>query len=755
MLFFASGACGLVYQQLWLRELSLVVGVTVQAASTVLAAFFGGLALGSALAGRLVERMRRPLLGYGAVELAVGLSALVTPAALDGVTRLYVGVADGVSNSTPVLTLVRFVLSFAVLLVPATLMGATLPLVVQSSTLRSGRIGERVSLLYATNTAGAIVGTVAAGFWLIGSRGLAFSFRGAAAINVAVGMAAVVASRRYETETASRRPAAHSMAESPTGKATTLQRVVLVTFAVSGFVAIALEVVWFRVLVLYLESDTYAFTVMLATVLMGLALGGYAAAAVLRVRQELGSVLLASELAVSLAALTSFALLSSTYGVAGRAGDVLGVGVTDLQLTLVASGLAILPTSLAMGFAFPIGLRIWAGDRHTGQRVGTFYATNVAAGIVGSVAAGFVLVPHVGVRPSVVLLASLVLAGAVALAMALPRRPAPRLIATGGGALFVVATVVAVPDPYAAALRNRFPGHQVLWRGEGAQTTVSIHQQPEGFRAMYLDGLHQANDGAAMVSYHSRIGTLPLALHPDARSALVVGLGGGVTAGALAVDADLAIDIIELSPEVVTGARYLAAVNGDVTNRPNVDIRVDDGRNHLLVTDQRYDIVTADLIQPEHAGAGKLWSKEYWELARDALAPGGIMVQWVPTTRQRDWSMIVRSYLEVFPYVTAWSDGSMLVGSNEPLRLDSVAIERSAADPVVGPALAATGLAGVDALMGSYTAGRDELVAFIGPGPVLTDDRPALEYYRSSGKHAIDPPDLTALRGDGTPLLLG
>src|SRR5829696_6277950 len=255
LLFFATGACGLVYQQLWVRLLSLVFGVTVYAVSTVLASFFAGLALGSFFAGRLVDRARRPLQWYGVAEILVGLAALGTMAALSAVERAYVGMAGGLPDSVPVLTVVRFVLSFTVLLVPATLMGASLPIVVRSALVRSGHLGERVSLLYATNTAGAIAGTLLAGFWLIGKRGLTFSFRLAAVVNIAVGLAAVLGSRRWETDrrqiepsAAPRRTVERTGPTLPEGT----RRIVLAVFTISGFVSLALEVVWFRVLALYL-----------------------------------------------------------------------------------------------------------------------------------------------------------------------------------------------------------------------------------------------------------------------------------------------------------------------------------------------------------------------------------------------------------------------------------------------------------------------------------------------------------------------
>ena len=273
-LFFVSGACGLVYQQLWLREMTLVFGVTVHAVSTVLAAFFGGLALGSVVAGRIGHRTARPLHWYGVAEIAIGVLALLSPLAFDVVERIYVAIADAVPDSRVLLTSVRFVLAIAVLIVPATLMGASLPLVMKSSLTRSDQLGERVSVLYGANTTGAIFGTMIAGFVLIGRYGIISSFRMAALANVVVGAVAIVASRRTASPPQPdlvkfrRRESAETSRDR-------VQRTVLGVFVVSGFVAIALEVVWFRVLVLYLESNTYAFTIMLATVLGGIALGSF------------------------------------------------------------------------------------------------------------------------------------------------------------------------------------------------------------------------------------------------------------------------------------------------------------------------------------------------------------------------------------------------------------------------------------------------------------------------------------------------
>lgn len=732
VLFFATGACGLVYQQLWLRELSLVFGVTVQAVSTVLAAFFGGLALGGYLAGRLARRTSRPIGWYGAIEIATGVLALGTPFMLGAAGDLYVWFAGNVTDSLAVLTVVRFVLTFAVLMIPATFMGASLPLIVSSSLLREAALGSRVGMLYAWNTAGAVLGTVVSGFWLIGLWGLDTTFLVAAVVNIVAGGAAVVAARRWDAEPP---PVPHVESTAPAVShrppvSLGARRAVLAVFVVSGFVTLALEVVWFRQLVLFLESSTYAFTVMLATVLVGISVGSALATPLLRRGFATVRNLAAVELLLGFAALGSFLALSKTFVVLDRFG--LEAGGQSLTLVIGASALSMLPATLLMGFAFPVGIELWIGDdRHaSGERVGVFVACNVAAGIAGSLIAGFVLVPLFGARGSVVLLGLAVVATGIWLfALTVePRTAAVGGLGVAGLAAFV--SIALVPDPYESVMFHRFPGESVVWKSDDAQTTVSIQRAGE-FLVMYVDGQHQANTTPEMVGYHRLLGTLPVAVHPDPQRALVIGLGGGVSPGALSQAPGIEVDVVELSPDVVEGARLLADVNAGVVDRPNVHIRVDDGRNHLLVTDERYDIITADVIPPTHAGAGKLWSVEYWTLARDALAPGGLMVQWAPQSNVRDYSMVVRSFESVFPYVTAWADGSMLIGSNDPIDLDPAVLERKLTDPAWQQVLAPIGVTDWGGLGALFTADGDAIRATIGDGPILTDDQPRIEYYRT------------------------
>jgi len=302
-----------------------------------------------------------------------------------------------------------------------------------------------------------------------------------------------------------------------------------------------------------------------------------------------------------------------------------------------------------------------------------------------------------------------------------------------------------LPDPYVTTTRDRIgPGIVEVFREEGAQTSVSVHES-QFERVLRVGGLHQANDTQGMVKVHRQIGILPVALHPNPREALVIGLGGGASAGAVSQHAGIDVQVVELSEGVRKAAAYFAHINYDILNRPNARMRVDDGRNFLLLSGERFDVITADIIQPIHAGAGSLYSKEYFQLVRQALKPGGIAMQWIGQRERAHYLLIMRTFLEVFPHTTLWLDGSLMVGSLEPLRLNREAFERKLSDPQTREALAAAGLSSFDDLRRWYTGGPDAMRAFVGPGPLLTDDRPLVEYHRSLPADT-ERLDVTALR---------
>ena len=729
-----SGICALVYQVLWLRLLALTFGVTTHAASTVLASFMGGLALGSFVAGRLADRVRHPLRLFGLVELSIGLCALATPTALAGVHRLYIAVFPHLPESLALATAVRFLLSFAVLLVPTALMGATLPIVVKSSVARLDRIGTRVGVLYASNTAGAIAGALLAGFYLVPQVGLTRSFLLAACANALVGVIAVITSRYV-------RAVPLADIDAPVMEASVIPRVsyvVLGVFAISGFASLALEVIWFRVLIVFLGPTTYAFTLMLASVLAGIAAGSAMVAPVMRLRIDWLQALAVLQMGAAVVAVQSFSSLRRAARVPEWLSSLAAWPGSDFLLpAAVATIVAIFPTAVFMGLAFPVGLRLWAGAesaaRHTAARIGVFYSLNVCGGIVGSIVAGFVLLPELGSRASLIAVSALfLLSGLLVQAVLARQRPALTVLVAGGAVFVFAVQALAVPQPLDIARRRVHPGAPTLWQEEGIQTTVTVAGGPgTGNRLLYLNGRHQADDAPAMVFIHRRIGALPAVLHPRPRRALVVGLGGGVTPGALSQFPGIQLDIVELSDSVVRAAAFFSHVNFDVLNRGNVRMHVDDGRNFLLRTRAQYDVITADAIFPELAGANNVNSVEYFRLVRNALAPDGVALHWNGGSTGTQYNLILRAFVAAFPEATLWGDGTLMVGTKQSLTLSRSRIEAMLADPATRDVLSLMHVESFDHLERMFRANPADIRAFVGEGPLLTDDKPAIEYFAS------------------------
>ena len=374
---------------------------------------------------------------------------------------------------------------------------------------------------------------------------------------------------------------------------------------------------------------------------------------------------------------------------------------------------------------------------------------NLTGAILGSLLAGFILLPFLGSRGSLVLTSTVIFASGIALVLA--AAPVTRRRATAVAilsAVFLGAGAV-IGDPFTAFLKVHYPEDQLVWREESVQATVSVHRRGPRY-ALFVEGNHQASDAGEMVSVHRRIGHLGLVVHPDPKRVLVIGLGGGATAGAASVHEGVQVDVVELSRAVVRGAEFFTHINHNLLKRPNVHVRVDDGRNYLMTTTQKYDVITADIIVPIFAGSTNLYSADYFALVRRALTPGGVFVQWVSGT-EAEYKTIARTFLSVFPEATVWDDGTKLLGSNAPIRLRPEDFERKRQIPGRQFALDDAGIPSFESLAGLFRAGPADLRAFVGSGPILTDNWPLVEYFLSLPRHRDI--DLAPLRGDVGPYL--
>lgn len=734
-----TGTAGLMYQVAWFRVLGQIFGVTVQATSAVLAAFMAGLALGSLVAAQVTTRMRNPVRFYGWAEIVIGVFGILSLIAFDAMLPAYAELARTLGETNPALAPARFIVALLIMLIPTTMMGATLPIVITATQQRASHLAKHVSLLYGANTFGAIAGAFLAGFFLIGSFGITTTVALAAILNLVIGVLWLALSYgplKMPGDARHHDPIPQSVAiPDPEIRLDRLTAIVLlVGYGFSGGISLAAEVVWTRLLAGVFPGTTYSFSIMLCCMLAGIAIGSWLANPFLERRTNWLLVFVVLELCLALAAIFCLVLLGQLYSIEPLVRGI--VGGTELLYTrpwfLVAFAvLAIGPFALLLGITFPVAAKLYAaGHPDPGRRVGLVYGANTLGAIAGALAGGLLLIPLLGAQGAMWVLAAGNLAiGLVVLTRV--RMPAPQRLGLAGaaGAIALLAALV-VPPIYGNLDRTNREGMPVIWVNEGPDATVRVVTDPAGTRVLYIDSEHQGVSAGAGADFHHRIGHWGAILHPEPRSALVVGLGVGATPGAVALHPDTQVQVVELYPGVVAAAPLFQDVNYGLLDRPNVRVDVSDGRNFLLLTDQRFDLIQADPIRPYNAGAGNLYSADFYRLAKEHLAPGGLMVQWMDTSLSDDqYRVLLRTFLSVFPDATLWNDGQIVVGGLGDRLPTAAEITPRLQDPEVAASLAGLGIRSGEDVLAQFSAGPEQIRAWVGEGPVITDRTPWVEFF--------------------------
>ena len=772
-LFFASGATALVYETAWARTLTLTFGATHEAVAVVLGAFMGGLAVGGFVFGLAAKRLRRPLAAYGVMEVGIALTALLVPTLLRLVDRFYVEAARQVDGTPWQLQALRVALAFGVLVVPTLLMGGTLPVLARLLITRYGDFSARLSSLYAINTSGAVAGTVAAGFLLLPKLGIATTQHVAVALNLAIGLLAIGLGRRADPAPAAGGATAESTPSAPADGAPAAplgawrRRSLRLAFAgtvVSGMCALALEVMWMRGISIAVGNTAYSFSVMLAAFLVGIALGSWLQAALPLERLDVSLKFGAVMVGIGLTSAIFSQLTPQLPRLAVAANRLLyeEPGGVRAGATLLISFSIMLAPSILMGAAFPLaglaGARLRADF---GRSVGDLVGLNTLGAIVGALGAGFVLIPLLGLQRGMLLTAACFAAwGCIVLGTYWASR------ATGPTAIPLLTTLAMVlgsltlafrlPDwdlHLLAVFRNNMVASYsddaagdldrvakrstVLYYREGKGANVSVVEGARA-RALVIDGKTVATDGLSDLQHELILGHVPVLVHPRPRSAAVVGLGAGVTLGAVLAHPDLErIVVVEIEPAVVGGARKFTHVNDRALDDPRLEVAIQDGRNYLRTTTERFDVITADPIHPWARGAAYLYTREYYQLARDHLTERGVMCQWLPLYELslENVRSAVATFAAVFDHSSLWqtANDAILVGSKVPIQIDPETLTRRLAAPRVAGQLSQVGLADPVSLLAELTLDQEAMRRF-GAGAILnTDDNLYLEFSSPLG----------------------
>jgi spermidine synthase len=724
--YFLSGACGLVYEVVWMRRLSLTFGITVFATSTVLAVFMAGLALGSWLVGRRIDRSPNPMRVYARLEIGIGLYALAVPAIFSALEPAYVMAANLLEGHFLLFNLVRGLLAFTALLLPTTLMGGTVPAVGRYLVERTGGVGWNVGLLYALNTFGAVLGCVAAGFWLVPSLGMRQTNLIAAGTNIAIGVGLLAARvGEHSAATGARTPGE--------GGETVSSRVVLLAglvFALSGFSALAYEVVWTRVLVVHVHNTTYAFSVMLAVFLAGLAIGDTLLVPIYdRLRRPLvwlGTVEVLIGLSVVVAA-AAYVPLHEERVVVDSWQNALG-------LMIWRAGFVLLPGALLFGMTFPLTARVVCLEEgRVGRALGMTYAANTVGAIGGSLAGGFLLIPLLGLQKTLVLLSALNI-GLGALCWVAATRGAVRVALVAVALALLIVPSRRIPARmFFEALETRTL--KLIYYREGVTDTTGVWEFRTGSKQRIVTYGDMRGTAGTNTDVRNRIQAhLAHLLHPNPRRSLQICFGVGNTLAAAALHPEVEqLDCVELSPHVRQTASYFWT-NANVLADPKVRLIIDDGRNFLLRNREPYDVITLEPPDIYTAGVVNLYTEEFYRLAERSLADDGLLCQWLPVGEmsESDMRMLVQAFVHVFPQTSLWEEGRngplLLVGTKVPMRIDVPVLARRMNDPHVQADLARIGMAGPADLFQWFIVGPEGTRRWLGDSPAVTDDRTVVDF---------------------------
>jgi spermidine synthase len=741
ILFAASGCSALIYEVVWYQLLQLVIGSTAISLGVLLATFMGGLCIGSLMLPRYLAKRgpKHPLRVYAMVEFGIAICGILELIVMPMVDSIY---AAAVSHGMPSL-IFRALISAIVLLPPTILMGASLPAIARWIETTPRGVSW-MGLLYGSNTGGAVFGCLLAGFYLLRVSDMTFTTVVAAAINAAVALFSLSLSRRTPEHAPAASPE-FKRALWPTGR-----RAVYLTIALSGATALGAEVVWTRLLGLMLGATVYTFSIILAVFLVGIGIGSWLGSLACRGARPGAALGICQLLLVAAIAWTAFMIARSVPW--WPVNPLLSTNAWyTFQIDLVRVLWSVLPAALLWGASFPLALAAAARpEEDPGTLAGGIYAANTFGAILGALAFSVVLIPWIGTTGAERLLIALAALSAL-IVLGPPvlraRRPlwALGLAASMAAAFYLASQVSPVPPEliaYGRRIMTSYNRSKILYTGEGINSSIAISRWDDGAVQFHVSGKVEASTESYDMRLQRLLGHMPALFHPNPKSVLIVGFGAGVTAGTFVVYPDIQhIVICEMEPLIPPVAtQYFGAQNYNVKNDPRTQIHYDDARHYVLTTPEKFDIITSDPIHPWVKGSATLYSKEYFELVKEHLNPGGVVTQWVPLY-ESDLDTVkseIATFFDVFPDGSIWANelngggyDVFLLGQNNPAPVDLDAMQRRLESPGyegVRESLREVGIGSATSLLGVYAGQDSDLKPWLQGAEINRDYNLRLQY---------------------------
>jgi spermidine synthase len=743
-LFFLSGISGLVYEIVWTRMLTLTFGHTVFSASIVLCAFMAGLGLGSYLWGHWADTERDPLLVYGKIEILIAVIGSILSIILANFGPIYSWLHVFIPEISLLQNIVKAVLAFGMVMLPAMLMGATLPIVGKYYVADDKKIGTQIGLLYAINTFGAALGCILTGFILIPILGVLQAVLFAACINLLVGLGAVRVYQEANPEI--KIDFKLPLPSIPKLESDKEANVWLVVSFISGFTALAFQVLWTRLLVFSISSTVYSFSMMLAVFLLGIVLGSFLVIPILKLFSSTRTILSILQAGVGVYAISSLFMMEDILSAPWNSYNLQNPVAAFTTYFKDSAALVFIPT-LLLGMCFPILTRNFAKNKsNVGKGTGQIYAANTLGAILGSFIAGFILLPMLGSQKSVALVASLNLFCAVFLFGSgnfVPSSLKKPLISIG------VALIIILNFSIPKDLIDRFfmrdsAGKRditkLIYFDEGLTDTVAIFKDNYGIldpdaKRLITNGISMSASNMTATKYMKMFAHVPIILRDDPKDVLVICFGTGQTVGAAGIHPTVErVDAVDLSPGVIYSGKVFAKENHDALNNPKINIVFQDGRNYLLTTGRQYDVITAEPPPPRTAFTVNLYTKEYYELTKKRLKPGGIVAQWIPLHSQSEEEVYrhFKTFRDVFPHVMGWMSVAkeiLIIGSDQPIEIDFEKIKSRLSDPKLSSAFNELEISNPYAFLSSIWLFEKQIDRLSLGKPIISDNQPSIEFY--------------------------
>lgn len=758
LLFFLSGVSGLIYEVLWGKYLSLVLGNTASAHTIVLATFLGGLALGYRFLGARADKCESPIYFYGCLELSIGLFGAATPKLFFLLTDAYVHLAKSQGADSFLPLSFRIILSVSIVLIPAVLMGGTLPALIRFAAFSPKPVGTAVSWLYFLNSAGAALGASLAGFVLIPTYGLGASIAVAAGLNIAIGITCLVLGKRQpnlrQTPSGNETPQKASVAFS------SLQTgMVYAGMFLSGAAVLTYEIGWIRLLSLVLGSSGYSFALMLAAFIAGIALGSLLITSWIQPETDCYLLFGLAEVGIALTILLAMPFYERLPYFFFLMSDVINPTPMTFYIFqalkfMFCFLLMLLPTAL-IGMTLPLASQVVAPSRlRLGEKVGGVFSVNAMGNVVGAVLGGIFLLPLMGIKSMMEAGVFVNLAvGSVVIWTASSWDRKWRAAIPAVASLAFLSQVILMPDwdkrilssgefrrgkskvpswlSY-AAYKERFKSEEILFHKDGSNATVTVMKFRSRYLALKVNGKTEATSGRDM-PMQMLLAHIPLLLHRNPEQVFQVGWGSGVTAGSALRHPIKRLDVVEISPAVVETADYFRHLSGDAINDQRLHLHINDAKTWLRLTPRRYDVIASGPSNPWIAGVGNLFSVEFYREARSHLKEEGIMAQWFHIYEMTDETLqlVLRTFASVFEHVTLWEPlpgDILLVGSRLRHDPDFARLAEKVGRKPVKEDLERIRIGGVALLLGLQVASDATIRKMAGDGPLNRDFFPILEY---------------------------